>query len=103
MNCSNCGAEIKPGEKFCSVCGEKVKIYAQGLAESCLIDSLEGDHMIADIGKGTMNLVRLNDGMPIEKSLTTEKYGVGICIRNIRGSLSVAAQAVGDDLAGKAA
>ena len=67
---------------------EKVKIYAQGLAESCLIDSLEGDHMIADIGNGTMNLVRLNDGMPIEKSLTTEKYGVGICIRNIRDELS---------------
>ena len=67
---------------------EKVKIYAQGLAESCLIDSLQGDHMIADIGNGTMNIVSFVDGSPLEKSLATEKYGVGTCIRNIREEIS---------------
>lgn len=67
---------------------EKVKIFAQGLAECCLIDSLEGDHMIVDIGNGTMNIVRFVDGAPIEKSLSTEKYGVSVCIQNIRQELS---------------
>ena len=67
---------------------EKVKIYAQGLAESCLLDSHDGDHMIADIGNGTMNVVRFSDGSPIEKSIATEKYGVGTCIKNIRDELS---------------
>lgn len=67
---------------------EKVKIYAQGLAESCLLDSLDGDHMIADIGNGTMNIVRFADGMPLEKSIATEKYGVGTCVKNIRDELS---------------
>lgn len=67
---------------------EKVKIYAQGLAESCLLNSMDGDHMIVDIGNGTMNIVRLIDGSPIEKSLATEKYGVGTCIRSIREELS---------------
>ncbi len=66
----------------------KVKIYAQGLAESCLLDSLKGDQMIVDIGNGTMNIVRFEDDNPIEKSLATEKYGVGTCIRNIRDELS---------------
>ena len=55
---------------------EKVKIYAQGLAESCLLDALDGDHMIADIGNGTMNIV------------IYEKYGVGTCVKNIRDELS---------------
>lgn len=67
---------------------EKVRIFAQGLAESCLLDSLDGDHMIADIGNGTMNIVRFADGMPLEKSIATEKYGVGCCIKNIRDELS---------------
>lgn len=67
---------------------ERVLVLAQGLAESCLIDSSVGDHMIADIGNGTMNIVRFVDGKPIEKSLTTERFGVGICIRNIREELS---------------
>ena len=67
---------------------DKVKIYAQGLAESCLLDSLDGDHMIADIGNGTMNIVRFSEGAPIEKSIATEKYGVGTCIKNIRDELS---------------
>lgn len=44
--------------------------------------------MIADIGNGTMNIVRFIDGNPIEKSLNTERYGVGICIGNIRNELS---------------
>ena len=65
-----------------------MKIYAQGLAESCLLDSLDGDHMIADIGNGTMNIVRFVDGVPLEKSIATEKYGVGTCIKNIRDELS---------------
>lgn len=67
---------------------EKVKIFAQGLAESCLLESMDGDSMIADIGNGTMNIVRFVDGSPLEKSIATEKYGVGTCIRNIREELS---------------
>ena len=67
---------------------EKVKIFAQGLAESCMLESTDGDSMIVDIGNGTMNIVRFVDGSPLEKSIATEKYGVGTCIRNIREELS---------------
>jgi len=37
--------------------------------------------MIADIGNGTMNVMQIIDGRPLEKSLVTDKFGVSICMK----------------------
>ena len=66
----------------------KVFIFPQGLAETAMIGDLSGENMIVDIGNGTMNIARITDGYPLEKSLVTERYGVSICVRNIRNTLS---------------
>ena len=49
---------------------------------------MAGENMLVDIGNGTMNVMRIVDRKPIEKSVATEKYGVSICMREIRGELS---------------
>lgn len=66
----------------------KVFIFPQGLAESGLIDDLSGSNMIADIGNGTMNIVMIKNGRPIEKSLVTENLGISYCIRKAQNDLS---------------
>ena len=67
---------------------EKVLIFPQGFAETAMIGKLPGDNMILDIGNGTMNVARVINGKPIEKSLVTLDYGVSCCVRNIQSELS---------------
>ena len=45
-------------------------------------------NMLADIGNGTMNVMQIVDNKPLEKSLVTEKFGVGICMKEIQKELS---------------
>ena len=67
---------------------EKVLIFPQGFAETAMIGKLPGDNMILDIGNGTMNIARVINGKPIEKSLVTIDYGVSFCVREIQSVLS---------------
>ena len=67
---------------------EKVLIFPQGFAEMAMIGKLPGDNMILDIGNGTMNIARVINGKPIEKSLVTIDYGVSFCVREIQSVLS---------------
>ena len=66
----------------------KVLLFPQAIAAASLLGELKGEHILADIGNGTMNIVRIVDGMPQEKDLATETYGVSILVRQIRGILS---------------
>ncbi|SDA79078.1 plasmid segregation actin-type ATPase ParM [Butyrivibrio sp. INlla18] len=66
----------------------KVFIFPQCLAETALISDLSGENMIVDIGNGTMNIARIENGTPYENSLKTETYGVSICVREIQSALS---------------
>lgn len=66
----------------------RVMTFAQGLVEALCVGAMQGDNLIVDIGNGTMNIARVIDSEPIEKSLSTENYGVSICIRKIIGALS---------------
>ena len=49
---------------------------------------LDGDNIVADIGNGTMNTMRIYGNLPREDSLRTEKYGVDICVKKICAELS---------------
>ncbi|GFH91006.1 hypothetical protein IMSAGC002_02258 [Lachnospiraceae bacterium] len=68
------------------LCG--VEVFPQGFAAVCNAGVMKGFNMIADIGNGTMNVMQIIDGRPLEKSLVTDKFGVSICIKEIQKELS---------------
>ncbi len=71
------------------MCG--VEVFPQGFAVVCNAGLMKGFNMIADIGNGTMNVMQIIDGRPLEKSLVTDKFGVSICIKEIQNELSKSA------------
>ena len=68
------------------LCG--VEIFPQGFAAVINLGAMQGMNMLADIGNGTMNVMQIVDNKPLEKSLVTEKFGVGICMKEIQKELS---------------
>ena len=44
--------------------------------------------MLVDIGNGTMSILEIHDGRPIEKSISTEVFGVHHCMEKIQKELS---------------
>lgn len=71
------------------LCG--VEVFPQGFAAVCNAGVMKGFNMIADIGNGTMNVMQIIDGRPLEKSLVTDKFGVSICMKEIQKELSKSA------------
>ena len=65
-----------------------VEIFPQGFAAVVNLGAMQGMNMLADIGNGTMNVMQIVDNKPLEKSLVTEKFGVGICMKEIQKELS---------------
>ena len=60
-------------------------VYPQGyaaIAESA--GALEGVNMVADIGNGTMNVLYVNDGIPLSAKMFTEKFGTYQCTLAVR-------------------
>lgn len=60
-------------------------IYPQGyaaIAESAA--ALEGMNLVADIGNGTMNVLYVNDGVPLSARMFTEKFGTYQCTLAVR-------------------
>lgn len=68
------------------LCG--VEIFPQGLAAVVNLGAMQGMNMMANIGNGTMNVMQIVDNKPMEKSLVTDKFGVGICMKEIQKELS---------------
>lgn len=68
------------------LCG--VEVFPQGFAAIVNLGAMPGMNMLADIGNGTMNVMQIIDNKPLEKSLVTDKFGVGICMKEIRKELS---------------
>ena len=62
-------------------------VYPQGYS-AVMSYPLDGDNIVADIGNGTMNTMRIYGNLPREDSLRTEKYGVDICVKKICAELS---------------
>ena len=68
------------------LCG--VEMFPQGFAAVVNLGAMQGMNMLADIGNGTMNVMQIVDNKPLEKSLVTDKFGVGICVKEIQKELS---------------
>ena len=66
----------------------EVYVFPQGLAETCTIEDLSDENLIIDIGNGTMNIAKIVDGVPVEKELSTERYGVSILVGEIQKALA---------------
>ena len=63
-------------------------VYPQGFAAIAgSIRRFQGMHMLCDIGNGTMNVMRINDGKAVQTECYTEQYGTRQCILAIRESL----------------
>ena len=60
------------------LCG--VEIFPQGLAAVHNQGAMPGMNMLVDIGNGTMSILEIHDGRPIEKSISTEVFGVHHCM-----------------------
>ncbi|WP_159434684.1 ParM/StbA family protein [Hespellia stercorisuis] len=65
-----------------------VDVFPQGFAAIVNVGAMQGMNMLADIGNGTMNVMQIVDNKPLEKSLVTDKFGVGICMKEIQKELS---------------
>ena len=65
-----------------------VEVFPQGFAAIVNLGAMPGMNMLADIGNGTMNVMQIIDNKPLEKSLVTDKFGVGICMKEIQKELS---------------
>jgi len=78
--------EFRKERYYVHLCG--VEIFPQGFAAVVNLGAMQGMNMLADIGNGTMNVMQIADNKPLEKSLVTDKFGVGICMKEIQKELS---------------
>lgn len=78
--------EFRKERYYVHLCG--VEIFPQGFAAVVNLGAMQGMNMLADIGNRTMNVMQIVDNKPLEKSLVTEKFGVGICMKEIQKELS---------------
>ena len=78
--------EFRRERYYVHLCG--VEVFPQGFAGIVNLGTMRGMNMLADIGNGTMNVMQIVDNKPLEKSLVTDKFGVGICVKEIQKELS---------------
>ena len=78
--------EFRKERYYVHLCG--VEIFPQGFAAVVNLGAMQRMNMLADIGNGTMNVMQIVDNKPLEKSLVTDKFGVGICMKEIQKELS---------------
>ena len=68
------------------LCG--LEIFPQGLAAVHNQGSMPGMNMLVDIGNGTMSILKIHDGRPMENSISTEVFGVHQCMEKIQKEVS---------------
>ena len=84
----NENVEFIYNNKRYSVHIEGVSVYPQGYcAVYDRLKDMSGVNMIADIGNGTMNIMKVIDHKVITDSCRTEKLGVEKCVIEIRNAL----------------
>lgn len=72
-----------------------VDVFPQGFSAIYGRYDMDGFNMIADIGDGTIDIMHIDNGVPKEDSISTERKGVGICVKSILNEL---AQRFSDDI-----
>lgn len=64
------------------------EVFPQGFAAIAeRIGEFSGNHMLCDIGNGTMNILRIANKKPDPRNMFTEKYGVNQCVLAMREAL----------------
>lgn len=64
------------------------EVFPQGFAAIAeRIGEFSGNHMLCDIGNGTMNILRIDNKKPDPRNMFTEKYGVNLCVLSMREAL----------------
>lgn len=64
------------------------EVFPQGFAAIAeRIGEFGGNHMLCDIGNGTMNILRIANKKPDPRNMFTEKYGVNQCVLAMREAL----------------
>lgn len=65
-----------------------VSVYPQGFAAVAGgLGRFKGRNMLCDIGNGTMNVMRINNGRPLQTECFTEQFGTRQCMLAIRENL----------------
>jgi len=65
-----------------------VEIFPQGFAAIASdLRNMQGLNMLADIGNGTMNVMLINNGKPVEGGFFTEQFGTWQCMKLARNEL----------------
>lgn len=65
-----------------------VEIFPQGfIAIASDLLNMQGLNMLADIGNGTMNVMLINNGKPVEGGFFTEQFGTWQCMKLARNEL----------------
>lgn len=60
-------------------------VFPQGFAAVAdRLKQFRGVNMLADIGNGTMNIMYINNGRPLEQKCYTEKYGTNQCVLAVK-------------------
>ena len=65
-----------------------VLVFPQTLAATYNMGDMLGENMILDIGNGTLSILKIVDGNPVENSIVTENYGVSFLEREIQSAVS---------------
>lgn len=65
-----------------------VLVFPQTLAATYNMGDMSGENMILDIGNGTLSILKIVDGNPVENSIVTENYGVSFLVREIQSAVS---------------
>lgn len=65
-----------------------LEIFPQGLAAVHNQGSMPGMNMLVDIGNGTMSILEIHDGRPMENSISIEVFGVHQCMEKIQKEVS---------------
>ena len=64
------------------------EIFPQGFAAIAPdLRNMQGLNMLADIGNGTMNVMLINNGKPVEGGFFTEQFGTWQCMKLARNEL----------------
>ena len=65
-----------------------VLVFPQTLAATYNMGDMSGENMVLDIGNGTLSILKIVDGNPVENSIVTENYGVSFLVREIQSAVS---------------
>lgn len=87
--------EIEHGGELYQIEIVGADVFPQGFSAICGRYDMDGFNMIADIGDGTIDIMHIDNGVPKEDSISTERKGVGTCVKSILNEL---AQRFSDDI-----